>query len=400
MDLRSGQCFWPLKNGLLAVYPPLEADASCGVAIVGGGITGALVAHRLVHAGHDCIMIDKRDTGWGSTLASTALLQYEIDVSLTDLSSRIGPDDAGRAYTLCHQALADLEAIVARLRTTSNFQRRPSLFLGKGPEDVEVLRAEAEARRALGIRVDFLDQTALRQRYGLDRPAALLSADAAQMDPFRLTHALLADATARGLRVFDRTQVLRYEPRGDGAVLSTDRGPAVTARRVVFATGYEAQSFLKQRIVDLKSTYALVTEPIPERRFWPNRCLIWETGTPYFYLRTTADNRAMMGGEDLPFRNPAARDRLTARRAQTLIGKFRGMFPGLDTEVAYCWAGTFGETKDGLAYAGESPEYPGALFALGFGGNGTTFGVILARIIDDLVAGRPNQDLRLFRFDR
>ena len=28
------------------------------------------------------------------------------------------------------------------------------------------------------------------------------------------------------------------------------------------------------------------------------------------------------------------------------------MFPRLDLEVSYTWAGTFGETKDGLAYIG------------------------------------------------
>jgi len=45
MDLRSGHPYWLLKNGLLASYPALKRNETCDVAVIGGGITGALVAH-------------------------------------------------------------------------------------------------------------------------------------------------------------------------------------------------------------------------------------------------------------------------------------------------------------------------------------------------------------------
>ena len=43
------------------------------------------------------------------------------------------------------------------------------------------------------------------------------------------------------------------------------------------------------------------------------------------------------------------------------------MFPRIDLEMAYAWAGTFGETKDGLAYIGEMREFPRTYFALATG---------------------------------
>ena len=43
-------------------------------------------------------MLDKRDVGGGSTSASTALLQYEIDMPLVELSTRIGRRDAEECY--------------------------------------------------------------------------------------------------------------------------------------------------------------------------------------------------------------------------------------------------------------------------------------------------------------
>jgi NADPH-dependent glutamate synthase beta subunit-like oxidoreductase len=84
MDLRSGHPFWRLKNGLLADHPSLKHDESCEVAVIGGGITGALVAYQLVQEGVETVLVDKRDVG----AVSTALLLYEIDTELHELLSR------------------------------------------------------------------------------------------------------------------------------------------------------------------------------------------------------------------------------------------------------------------------------------------------------------------------
>src|SRR4051794_21480358 len=85
IDLKSNYPFWLVKNGLLHSYPALENDIICEVAVIGGGITGALAAYHLVEASVDALVLDKRDIGWGSTSASTALLQYEIDTPLHQL---------------------------------------------------------------------------------------------------------------------------------------------------------------------------------------------------------------------------------------------------------------------------------------------------------------------------
>ena len=49
------------------------------VVVIGGGITGALAAVHLADAGVKTMVLDERNIGTGSTSASTALLQYEID---------------------------------------------------------------------------------------------------------------------------------------------------------------------------------------------------------------------------------------------------------------------------------------------------------------------------------
>lgn len=400
MDLISPRPFWPLKNGLVAVYPALREDVSCDVAVLGAGISGALMADELTRAGFGVVVLDRRDVAGGSTSASTALLQYEIDTPLVELTRMIGREDAERAYRLCYQSIDLIEGLTRGLAAGCVFQRKKSVYLGTRRSDAKSLARECEARRAAGIAVEYWDEADVSARFYFSRPAALMSEQAAELDCYFFAHELLKRAAAGGARVFDRTTVEKIEPGRDGVRLKTDRGEVVRARHVVFATGYESQVYLPRKVVALKSTYALASEPLEEFPGWWEQCLIWTTARPYVYLRTTNDGRAMMGGGDDAFRNPVRRDLLVERKTERLAGEFRKMFPGIELEVAYRWAGTFGETKDGLAYIGAVRQMPRCWFALGFGGNGITYSALAAGIIRDALLGKANEDAGLFRFDR
>ncbi len=80
---------------------------------------------------------------------------------------------------------------------------------------------------------------------------------------------------------------------------------------------------------------------------------------------------------------------------------FGRRFPALErVNIDFAWEGLFATTPDGLPYIGEHPDYPQQLFALGYGGNGMTFGYLAARLLFDLYRGRRSPDHALFSFDR
>lgn len=57
-------------------------------------------------------------------------------------------------------------------------------------------------------------------------------------------------------------------------------------------------------------------------------------------------------------------------------------------------------TPDGLPYIGTHRRYPRHLFALGFGGNGMTFGLLAARLLLERWQGIHSSDHDLFAFGR
>lgn len=400
MDLRSGKPYWMLKNGLLATYPSLRRDECCDVAVLGGGISGALVAYQLTSEGIATILLDKRDVATGSTAASTALLQHATDAELVELSELVGEARAVRSYRVGLEAISKLEDLVRKLGDDCGFERKKSLYLASAQSHVPKLHKEFELRQRHGFDVELLNEKDLDAHFPFTAPAAILSDGDAQVDPYRLTHRLLKQAADQGLRVFDRTEVDHIESRRDCMVLTTSAGYSVKARRVVFATGYESQRYLKQKIGDLVSTFSVVTEPIEPFPEWPGRCLIWETARPYCYVRTTLDGRILIGGKDSPYSTAHRQEGLIKKKTKQLERRLLRMFPDTPTEIAYAWAGTFGTTHDGLAYIGPSPEWDHAYFALGYGGNGITMSFIAAELIVDHYLGRANPDAKLFRFDR
>jgi glycine/D-amino acid oxidase-like deaminating enzyme len=401
MDLTSGVPFWLVKGGLPAAYPKLDRDLRCDLVIIGGGITGALLGHRFAEAGIHTVLLEGREMGYGSTGACTALLQYELDVHLVDLAGRIGLSAAQRCYRLCLDALLGIERLAGEVGGDSDYRRRRSLYLASTRRDVKALERESLARRELGIEVEVLSAGDIGDRFSFERPAALLSGLAAEIDPLRFVHAVLAAAGRQGLEAYDRTGVSRYQSDRKGVLIETADGWRVRARKAVFATGYNIPPFVPRRSIRLASTFAFATSPLPTFDGWgEDRCLIWETARPYFYARTTPDGRAIVGGADQPFKGSHKVERILKRQTGRLARQFAGMFPGIPLDLDWSWAGTFAETVDGLPYIGIAPEFPNGYVALGYGANGIVFGHVAANLLLDLFLGRGNSDAELFRIGR
>jgi glycine/D-amino acid oxidase-like deaminating enzyme len=401
MDLKSGYPWWAIRNGLPCDFPRLERDLRCDVAIVGGGITGALIADEFAGHGHEVVVVEERDVGWGSTAASTALLQYEIDTHLLDLAKSVGEADALLAYRACVQSVEALEAMLARMRDVG-YLRSDSLYFASRRRDRGRLRAEFEARERNGFQVEWLGQGAVRERYGFDAPAAIRNRPAAGVDPYRFALRLLRRVAKSGAGVFDRTRIAAIEPRSRDVLLRTGDGACIVARHVVLAAGYATQQWLPRKVAKNRSSYAIISDPLDAGVLAAfERTMAWETARPYLYFRITRDRRLLVGGEDDAVDIPARRDRRVPGKAEKLLQRMHRLFPDAAIVPAFSWAGTFAETADGLPFFGPHASLgPRVHFAMAYGGNGITYSRLGAGLLRARVERRGHPLARLFSFAR
>ncbi len=396
LELRTGLPLW-LADG--ARPPPaaaLTANLKVDVAVIGGGVSGALVTDALLQAGLGVAVFDRVGFVQGSTPASTAMLQFEIDQPLTVLGRRIGHERAARAWWRSASGVARLRGRIADLGLRCDFRERHAAYLPGNVLDLAGLRIEAEARARIGLRSEMIGRAALQRLTGIDKPGAIWSAGSAEVDPARLTRGLWRSAIQRGAALHAPVEVIDIAPGQRRVTLATNTGHSISAGHVVLATGYALSRLLRPRGYRIISTWALATAPQPAA-LWPSRCLIWEAADPYLYFRTTRDGRVVAGGEDAEFQDEAKRDALTGRKVARISAKLKKLMPALDTAPAFSWAGCFGESSTGLPAIGAVPGAARCYAVLGFGGNGITFSAIAAEMIQRAILGLPDPDEDLFR---
>lgn len=397
-DLRTGRGPW-IPRYLRPSGTVLDADIACDVAVIGAGITGALVAQHLITLGHRVVVVDREREGFGSTAASTAMLQWEIDLSLRDLSALYGFDAAADVYRRSFRAVAGLRELSAQLGLDSGVIARDSVYLAAGDIGPRELADEHALRQRAGLPGDLIDHATLLGAFGLDRAAAIVSPGSAEADPLSLCHALLAQAASQGTRLV-RDEAVAYDGTAQRAEVQLAGGRTIEARHVVLATGYVMPDCVQTELHRVASSWAIATLPQPPQALWPGPALVWEASEDYIYCRTTTDGRIVFGGEDEDSDDPGERARLGPQKTKDLLAKLQALLPRAQPTLGFAWSGAFGQTTDGLPLIGRVPGHPRMLAAYGYGGNGITFSFLASRVIASLIAGDEAPWFRHFAIDR
>ncbi|PTT78172.1 MULTISPECIES: NAD(P)/FAD-dependent oxidoreductase [unclassified Chryseobacterium] len=401
MDLKSNEPFWLLKNGLISSYPSLKSNEECDVLIIGGGITGSLAAHQMMAEGYKTILIDQRELCNGSTSATTSMLQYEIDVPLFELIEKIGKKGAVASYKECSDSIDKLEKLTGEIKSDSGFKRKKSLYYASKKKDVAWLKKEFNARKDAGFKVKWLESDEISKQFGFKNTyGGILSEQGASIDAFKFAHELFKLNVKKGLQIFDKTEMTGVEYFKGYNLITADSGFQIRAKKIIYCIGYESKNLIKEHFVNLKSTYALVSEIDQKKIKNISNTLVWNTDEPYMYMRTTDDGRLLIGGGDEDFYDAKKRDSLLNKKEKEILKTLKKIKPDYHFYTDFVWAGTFGETKDGLPYIGEHQDFKNSYFILGFGGNGITFSVTGMEMVSQFMKGKKHLLSKYFKFGR
>jgi gamma-glutamylputrescine oxidase len=345
---------------------PLDGRHQCDVAIVGGGIAGLSAAQWLAeNASHLSVAVLEATTcGAGASGRSSGFITPDSELGLRDLVRRFG-SDGQRLWTDATESCGLIKENIRRFGVNCGLIEADSVYAATRPSGVRDVQEEHQARMDLGLPSRFYEKDATRRVLGSDAYlAALRYPNTFAIDPFAYLQCLRDVLLARGVRIFERSPVVRVGQDG----VQTAIGTAAASHVVVALDRFTPSLGLQQRDVYHAQTGLVMSEPLDSsliRSLFPDdTLLVWDTELIYSYFRATPDHRLLVGGGLLrkTFSGDEATDLALPRH---IIATLERRFPQTrDVQFANWWPGLIGISKDLLPIAGRDRRRPWLSFAV------------------------------------
>ncbi|TGB02815.1 NAD(P)/FAD-dependent oxidoreductase [Halobacillus salinus] len=400
MNIQSGTYYWPNTMKEVPTYPSVDEDISCDVLIVGGGSSGAQCAYYLSDTDLNVVLIEKNMVARGSTATNTSLLQYMGEKRFTDLVHTFGDDYSTRHMQLCQEAIDEIEAASIRIPFDSEFTRRDTLYYVSEAEHLNAHMKECEWLQERGAPVEWVSEEWISNHYSFEKLGGIYSRNDGEINSFIFTHGLLEFAAKQGVRIFEHTERVGEHQESGLPVVTVNRGHSIRAKHVIYAAGYEDMDVKKEKKARFVSTYTVTTKPVEAFPGWYGRTLLWETARPYVYIRTTKDNRVIIGGLDEDTSIEEERDSKLLHKRDQLMKELHARFPELKAEPDYYCAAFYGGTVDGLPILGQYNNYPFSYFLMAYGDNGLVYSMMLAKLLKEYLLSGKSDDLTLYDQNR
>lgn len=254
------------------------------IVVVGAGVVGASVAHHLVRAGHEVVVLDSGYPAGGVTGASFAwvgLAKSSADVHTEPLRAR---------------AMAEFDRVVTEISAPIGLRRCGAITW---EEDDSATNRFVAAHQDAGHRMEHLSgpELSVREPALVQVPStAAFAPDDLGVDPVAYTRSLLQSAQQSGAVFRAPTQVIALltdDDRARGAL--TDHGE-ITAESVVLAAGTGSTRLAQMAGVHVD----VAASPCCLLTFSTPRPLVRSIlSTPDFEVRQLDDN-TLLAAEDVP----------------------------------------------------------------------------------------------------
>jgi glycine/D-amino acid oxidase-like deaminating enzyme len=385
-------------------FPRLRSNLDTEVVIVGGGLTGMLCAWSLAAARIPVVVIERDRVGTGATAGGAGLVREDFDGRFGETVRLHGLRAARTLWQAMRRASLEFPAALRRLGARVDLDPRPLLDIaGRDRAGAAALEREYQARRAAGLEHRWMTALNLRREAAVEAAGAIRTAGFV-LDPYRACLAALDASVAKGVSVFERSEVLRIRARAKSVEVATEGG-TVSAATVVIAGGASISDLRPlRRHLRPRHGYAVVTAPLsaPVKREVGARSAVLRLGAdPPQFVRWLPGDRVLVEGADQDPVATRAREQAVVQRSGQLMYELSLTFPAISgTPAEWGWWLPFDDTVDGLPYIGGHRNFPRQLFALGLGRHGATASWLAARILLRQIAGIPAKGDELFSFAR
>jgi len=383
---------------------PLTADATCDVAIVGGGFTGLWTAYALARAEPtlQVRILEAETCGFGASGRNGGWASALFAGARTVTAKRRGRTGVLALHRHMVDAIDDIERTCTDESIDCSFTRGGTLMLATSPAHVARLREQVDADHRWGLNDDdvrWLDADEARGRIQAARVfGATFTPHCAAIQPARLARGLGEAVRRRGVTVHEATRVLAIEP---GRVV-TERG-VVRSDIVIRATeGYTPNLPGEQRRLLPIYSFIIATEPLTASWWddigWRHRETVGDGRHLIIYAQRTADDRIAFGGRGAPY-HFGSRVRVGFDRDSTVFDELtrvmHDLFPAThDVALTHRWGGPLGVPRDWYPSVGLD-HATGLGWAGGYVGDGVSTSNLAGRTLADLIVRHDTERTEL-----
>lgn len=374
--------------------PQLEADITCDVLVVGGGIAGLSCAYELSRFGHAVALIDRGEVGGGMTARTTAHLVSSLDDYYSELIKVHGEDTARRYHESQVAAINRIEAICQNEGIEADFARVDGYLIPASPDHQADLGNEFDACRKIGVDAAWVEAPPIPQH---ETSRSIRFARQGRIQPAKYLSGLARCITARGGRIFSETAYAGHVVSGDRIAVRTTQGHSINAAHVIFATNSPVNDRVTLHTKEVPfRTYALAGK-VPKGSV-PD-VLVWDTLESYHYVRIQPGDEGhdylIVGGED----HRTGEETDMEQRLSAIEEWTRQRYPMLGA-VECRWSGQVLEPIDFMPFTGRNPGDSNIYVHTGDSGQGITNGVLASLVIAPLICGQDAHFADTVRPDR
>lgn len=361
-------------------YAALNGDLTVDVVVVGGGIAGISVAHRLKELGKKVALVETSrivEATTGNTTAKVTSLHGLIYTTLTNNFS----DEGAKIYGQANEAAIDeIERIVKKYTIDCDFLRTNAYTYAQSETDQNQIKHEAAVAIRLGLPASYVDDVPLPYpTFG-----AVKFTGQAQFHVRKYLLALAEKVNADDSHVFENTKALDVKLNNGVCQLVTDKG-IIAANDIVIAT-HEPFYDPEGDYMDLSkfrdfALGLLIKEATPPGEFFSSG-----KGPDSIRWQPTEDGDIIIVGG----KSDAEMDADSDDEAYMLTEKNYAKKFTID-RVVYKWNTYDLATSDGASYIGRlSDDQQHVYVATGFNGWGMTNGTLAGMILGDRITGKDN----------